>query len=112
MLKIRHFAKPRTVVSNPSRRNWYLMKRKLQIFVSSTYSDLKGERQAAVEAILRSGNIPAGMELFAAGSVRWSNLAGQLFCQIFQTDIIQNGGWSIHPLVVNQSVIGGDRKVI
>jgi tetratricopeptide (TPR) repeat protein len=44
------------------------MKRKLQIFVSSTYSDLKGERQAAVEAILRSGNIPAGMELFAAGS--------------------------------------------
>src|ERR1700682_4809541 len=25
------------------------------------------ERQAAVEAILRSGHIPAGMELFAAG---------------------------------------------
>jgi hypothetical protein len=44
--------------------------------------------------------------------MRWSSLAGQLFCQIFQTDIIQNGGWSIHPLVVNQSVIGGDRKVI
>ena len=44
--------------------------------------------------------------------LRWSSLAGQLFCQIFQTDIIQNGGWSIHPLVVNQSVIGGDRKVI
>jgi hypothetical protein len=47
-----------------------------------------------------------------SGQVRWSSLAGQLFCQIFQTDIIQNGGWSIHPLVVNQSVIGGDRKVI
>ena len=28
---------------------------------------MKDERQAAVEAILRSGNIPAGMELFAAG---------------------------------------------
>lgn len=43
------------------------MKKKLQIFVSSTYIDLKEERQAAVEAILKSGNIPAGMELFAAG---------------------------------------------
>ena len=41
--------------------------KKLQVFVSSTYSDLKIERQAAVEAILSSGNIPAGMELFAAG---------------------------------------------
>ncbi|HEY2898971.1 MAG TPA: DUF4062 domain-containing protein [Polyangia bacterium] len=43
------------------------MKRKLQIFVSSTYRDLLAERQAAVEAILRAGHIPAGMELFAAG---------------------------------------------
>jgi hypothetical protein len=41
--------------------------KKLQVFVSSTYDDLKEERQAAVEAILSSGNIPAGMELFAAG---------------------------------------------
>src|SRR5665647_256130 len=44
------------------------MKRKLQIFVSSTFTDLVQERQACVEAILRSGNIPAGMELFSAGS--------------------------------------------
>ena len=44
------------------------MKKKLQIFVSSTYTDLKEERQAAVEAILKSGNIPAGMELFTAGN--------------------------------------------
>lgn len=43
------------------------MKKKLQIFVSSTYIDLKEERQAAVEAILKSGNIPAGMELSTAG---------------------------------------------
>lgn len=41
--------------------------KKLQVFVSSTYTDLREERQAAVEAILSSGNIPAGMELFAAG---------------------------------------------
>lgn len=43
------------------------MESKLQIFVSSTFTDLKDERQAAVEAILKSGHIPAGMELFTAG---------------------------------------------
>ena len=42
-------------------------KKKLQVFVSSTYADLRDERQAAVEAILTAGHIPAGMELFAAG---------------------------------------------
>jgi hypothetical protein len=43
------------------------MKRKLQVFVSSTYVDLLVERQAAVSAILKSGHIPAGMELFTSG---------------------------------------------
>lgn len=40
--------------------------KKYQIFVSSTYVDLIDERQAAVEAILKAGHIPAGMELFTA----------------------------------------------
>src|SRR6266849_5443594 len=43
------------------------IKKRLQVFVSSTFSDLREERQAAVEAILSAGHIPAGMELFAAG---------------------------------------------
>jgi hypothetical protein len=43
------------------------MKKKLQVFVSSTYVDMLPERQAAVEAVLRAGHIPAGMELFASG---------------------------------------------
>jgi hypothetical protein len=42
-------------------------KKKFQVFVSSTYTDLLEERQAAVQAILTAGHIPAGMELFAAG---------------------------------------------
>lgn len=37
---------------------------KYQIFISSTYLDLIEERQAVVEAVLNSNNIPAGMELF------------------------------------------------
>lgn len=42
-------------------------RKKLQVFVSSTFDDLVKERQAAVEAILTAGHIPAGMELFTAG---------------------------------------------
>ncbi|MFT4435049.1 DUF4062 domain-containing protein [Caballeronia sp. 15715] len=45
-----------------------MSKKKFQIFISSTYLDLKEERQAAVQAILSAGHIPAGMELFASGN--------------------------------------------
>jgi hypothetical protein len=43
------------------------MESKLQVFISSTYTDLIPERQAAVQSILKAGHIPAGMELFTAG---------------------------------------------
>lgn len=43
------------------------IRKRLQVFVSSTYTDLIQDRQAAVEAILAAGHIPAGMELFTAG---------------------------------------------
>jgi hypothetical protein len=36
-------------------------------FTKWTSSDLTAERQAAIEAILTAGHIPAGMELFTAG---------------------------------------------
>lgn len=42
--------------------------KKLQIFVSSTYKDMLEEREAAIETILQTHNIPAGMELFSSGS--------------------------------------------
>lgn len=38
--------------------------KKMQVFISSTYTDLVEERQNAVKIILCSGHIPAGMELF------------------------------------------------
>jgi hypothetical protein len=43
------------------------VQKKLQVFVSSTYTDMLAERRAVVDAILRSEHIPAGMEQFAAG---------------------------------------------
>ncbi len=44
-----------------------MRKRKLQIFLSSTYEDLIDHRLAAMEAILAAGHIPAAMEQFSAG---------------------------------------------
>ena len=43
------------------------MSKKLQVFISSTFTDLIEDRQAAVEGILDAGHIPAGMELFRGG---------------------------------------------
>ncbi|MDR6135738.1 hypothetical protein QE361_002733 [Sphingomonas sp. SORGH_AS802] len=42
------------------------MEKKYQIFVSSTFTDLKDERQDAIRSILDLRHIPAGMELFPA----------------------------------------------
>lgn len=39
---------------------------KYQIFVSSTFDDLKDERRAVIEAIMNLQHIPVGMELFQA----------------------------------------------
>ncbi len=37
---------------------------KYQIFVSSTYEDLKKERDQVIKASLEMGHIPVGMEMF------------------------------------------------
>lgn len=50
------------------------IEKKYQIFISSTYLDLIEERQAAVEAIVKMGHIPAGMELFKAGKSQWQTI--------------------------------------
>ncbi|MGN6547086.1 MAG: DUF4062 domain-containing protein [Aureliella sp.] len=42
------------------------MDRRYQVFVSSTFKDLKDERKAVMEAVQKAGHIPAGMEFFPA----------------------------------------------
>ena len=44
------------------------MDKKYQIFVSSTYTDLKNERFHVINAITNLGNLAAGMELFCASN--------------------------------------------
>lgn len=45
------------------------MERKYQVFISSTYEDLKTERQAAISCLLDMNCIPVGMEQFPASSL-------------------------------------------
>ncbi len=48
------------------------MDKRYQVFISSTFEDLKEERQAALKGILELGHMPAGMELFpAADAAAW-----------------------------------------
>ena len=60
------------------------MNKKLQVFVSSTYTDLIEERQAAVQAILGAGHIPVGMEFFPLNN---SSLSQTLFKIIDTSDV-------------------------
>ncbi|MCC7092349.1 MAG: DUF4062 domain-containing protein, partial [Nitrosomonas sp.] len=48
------------------------MNKRYQVFVSSTYADLKEERQCVIQALMEMDCIPAGMELFpAADEEQW-----------------------------------------
>jgi hypothetical protein len=48
------------------------MDKRYQVFVSSTYADLKDERQHVLQALMEMDCIPAGMELFpAADEEQW-----------------------------------------
>lgn len=42
------------------------MDRRYQVFISSTFTDLKDERQGVLRAVLELDHMPAGMELFPA----------------------------------------------
>ncbi len=53
------------------------MEKKYQVFVSSTYEDLRVERQEVIHALLELDCIPSGMELFpAANEDQWSLITG------------------------------------
>jgi hypothetical protein len=52
---------------------------KYQIFISSTYEDLKAEREQVIKAVLEMGHIPVGMEMFsAADAEQWAIIQRQI----------------------------------
>jgi hypothetical protein len=55
------------------------MDKKFQIFISSTYEDLKQHRDQVIKAILEMGHIPVGMEMFSAGDEQqWEIIKRQI----------------------------------
>ena len=53
------------------------MDKRYQVFVSSTYEDLREARQEVMQALLELDLIPAGMELFpAANEDQWTLIKG------------------------------------
>ncbi|MGV8998174.1 MAG: DUF4062 domain-containing protein [Parvibaculaceae bacterium] len=49
------------------------MEKRFQIFISSTFEDLREERSAVIQALLELDSIPAGMEMFpASDDDQWS----------------------------------------
>jgi cell division protein FtsB len=55
------------------------MHKKYQVFISSTYQDLREEREQVIKAILEMGHIPVGMEMFsAADDEQWKIITRQI----------------------------------
>ncbi len=74
------------------------MAKKFQVFVSSTYDDLKAERAAVYEAILGLDHIPVGMEYFGARSQRSVELIKSIIDECdFQLTIIGTRYGSLIP---------------
>jgi hypothetical protein len=53
--------------------------KKYSVFISSTYEDLKDQREAVLRAILENGHFPLGMEFWgAADEQQWQIIQGQI----------------------------------
>lgn len=64
---------------------------KYQIFISSTYKDLKAERDQVIKACLEMGHIPVGMEMFsAADEEQWQIIARQIEESDYYVIIVAN----------------------
>lgn len=69
---------------------------KYQIFISSTYEDLKEERDQVIKACLEMGHIPVGMEMFsAADEEQWQIIARQIEASDYYVVIVANKYGSI-----------------
>jgi hypothetical protein len=70
------------------------MNTKYQFFISSTYEDLKKEREVVLRCVLEMGHVPVGMELFsAADEAQWDVIKRQIDeCDYYLVLIAQKYG--------------------
>lgn len=72
------------------------MDKKYQIFISSTYEDLKEERRKVIEAILTMNHFPVGMEMFsAADEEQWEIISETIDVSDYYILIVGNKYGSI-----------------
>lgn len=75
-----------------------LQERRYQVFLSSTYDDLREERQAATQSILAMGHLAAGMELFPASDLAQLDLIRRVVAESDYYVVIVGGRYgSLHP---------------
>jgi len=74
------------------------MKRMHQVFISSTYKDLEEERFEVMQALLKMGCMPAGMELFPAANESQWNFIKKIIDESDYYLLIVGGKYgSVHP---------------
>lgn len=74
------------------------MERKYQVFISSTYEDLKTERQVAISCLLDMNCIPVGMEQFPASSLsQWEYIKKMIDMSDYYLLIVAGKYGSIDP---------------
>ena len=75
-----------------------LLERRYQVFLSSTYDDLREARQAATQSILAMGHLAAGMELFPASDLTQLDLIKRVIAESDYYVVIIGGRYgSLHP---------------
>jgi hypothetical protein len=100
------FAVDRGIVSPETAVGVDALKRRYQVFVSSTYEDLKEERQHVIQALLETKCIPVGMELFPAASVEQWDLIKRVVEECDYYFVIVAGRYG----TVDQSGVGYTEK--
>lgn len=83
-----------------------------QVFLSSTYEDLRAERQEVTQAILEAGHFPSGMELFPASDDSQWELIKRVISESDYYVIILGGRYgNIGPLGVSYTEMEYDYAV-
>jgi hypothetical protein len=75
------------------------MTKRYQIFISSTYLDLKQERQIVAETITNAYHIPVGMELFPASQDQWEMIKELIDNSDYYVLIVASRYGSIAPVL-------------
>lgn len=67
------------------------MNKKYQVFISSTYEDLKVERQKIIDTVLSLSQFPVGMEMFCADDEeQWVTIKETIDCSDFYLLVVGN----------------------